>query len=145
MKLVIEKIGLTLEEEIILRCHEVTEEVKKIIKSINFNASTLVGQIDDKVFSIDYNDIYYIESIDNKTFVYSKENIYECKLRLYELEEELPKSLFFRCSKSMILNCTKIKYVKSSVNSRFDAKLKNDETVIISRQYVPSLKKMLGL
>ena len=48
-------------------------------------------------------------------------------------------------SKSMILNIGKIRSVSPSVNSRFEAKLANGETAIISRQYVPTLKKKLGM
>ena len=45
----------------------------------------------------------------------------------------------------MILNISKIRSVAPSVNGRFEAKLLNGESVIISRQYVPVLKKKLGM
>lgn len=45
----------------------------------------------------------------------------------------------------MILNISKIRSVSPSINGRFEAKLTNGETVIISRQYVPNLKKRLGM
>ncbi len=97
------------------------------------------------MFKLDTKEIFYIESVDNKTFIYCKNNIYETKQKLYELEEILKGTKFFRCSKSMILNIGKIRSVSPSVNSRFEAKLVNGETAIISRQYVPTLKKKLGM
>ena len=54
-------------------------------------------------------------------------------------------SMFFRSGKSMVLNADKIDCVKPSLSGRFEAMLTNGERVIISRQYVSSLKKLLGL
>lgn len=50
-----------------------------------------------------------------------------------------------RCSKSMILNTDKIACVCLSVSGRFEATLVNQEKVIISRQYVGELKRMLEI
>ena len=71
--------------------------------------------------------------------------IFESKLKLYEIEEILTGTSFFRCSKSMILHASKINYVSPAFNGRFEARLVNDERIIISRQYVPNLKKILGI
>ena len=49
-----------------------------------------------------------------------------------------------RCSKSMILNAGKTDYVLPSLSGRFEAALDNGEKVIISRQYVSTLKRLLG-
>lgn len=53
-------------------------------------------------------------------------------------------TMLFRCSKSMILNAGKIDYVLPSLSGRFEAVLDNDEKVILSRQYVSTLKRLLG-
>ena len=74
-----------------------------------------------------------------------QKNVFESKLKLYEIEEMTQNSKLFRCSKAMILNIAKIRSVSPSVNGRFEAKLTNGESVIISRQYVPVLKKRLGM
>ena len=75
----------------------------------------------------------------------AKELLCGTQLKLYEIEERFRATKLFRCSKSMILNIGKIRSVAASVNGRFEAKLINGETVIISRQYVPDLKKRLGM
>ena len=99
----------------------------------------------DDIYSIKLKDIYYIEATENKTFIYLKDDCYESKLKLYEIENELKDLSFFRCSKSMILHYSKIECVTPAFNGRFEAKLKNGEKVIISRQYVPVLKEILGI
>lgn len=52
---------------------------------------------------------------------------------------------FFRVSKSVILNLSKVKSFSPSFNGRFEAVMKNGERIMISRQYVPLLKTKLGI
>ena len=100
--------------------------------------------MDGQTYLLEHNKIYYIESIDKKTFIYTKENCYETKLRLYELEDMLNTN-FLRCAKAMIVNIRKIRSVKSDMNGRMNAKLLNDENIVIARSYVKELKKRLGI
>ena len=99
---------------------------------------------DSKTVLLEVNFIYYIESVDKKTFVYTKENCYESKLRLYELEETLG-AYFLRISKSMIVNLKKIKGVKSDLSGRMEATMLNGEKIVISRSYVKEIKRRLDL
>lgn len=144
-RVTITQIGEKEDEEIVVKCHEIDDEVLSIVERLKRNESILLGSKDNEVFRISLKDIFYIESVDNKTFICLQKNVYESKLKLYELEEQLSGTKLFRCSKSMILNLSKILSVSPSVNGRFEAKLHNGETVIISRQYVPNLKKRLGM
>ena len=144
----IEPIDKTKAEEIIIKCHEVNDEVLSIVDKLKNNdkkTNTITGIKGDDIYSIKLKDIYYIEATENKTFIYLKDDCYESKLKLYEIENELKDLSFFRCSKSMILHYSKIECVTPAFNGRFEAKLKNGEKVIISRQYVPVLKEILGI
>lgn len=147
-KVSIEEIDKTKEEEIIIKCHEVNSDVMSLVDKIKNNdnkPNTLTGIKDDNIYQIKLKDIYYIEATENKTFIYLSDDFYESKLKLYEIEEKLRGLSFFRCSKSIILHYSKIECVTPAFNGRFEAKLKNGEKVIISRQYVPILKGLLGL
>ena len=144
-KITIKQIDKSREEEIIVNCHEIDDEVVSIVNMLRKSENVLLGSRDNKTFRIPIKDIFYIESVDNKTFIYLIEAVYESKQKLYELEELLSGTKLFRCSKSMILNIAKIRSVSPSVNGRFEARLTNNENVIISRQYVPNLKKRLGM
>ena len=62
-----------------------------------------------------------------------------------ELEQRFAGTDFIRISKSMILNLAKVERFAPSFSGRFEAILQNGEKVMISRQYVPALKKQLGL
>ena len=144
-KVTIKQIEPTSEQEILIQCHEINSEVVGIVEKLKNTESNLLGSRDGETYQISLKDIYYIESVDSKTYIYLQKNVYETKLKLYEIEEIIKGTKLFRCSKSMILNIAKIRSVSPSVNSRFEAKLLNGEVVIISRQYVASLKKILGM
>lgn len=90
-------------------------------------------------------EIYYFESVDDKVFAYAENDVVEVKWKLYELEERLAGGDFIRIAKSMILNLSKVKRFAPYMGGRFEALLENGEKVLISRQYVPELKKVLGL
>ncbi len=144
-KITIKQVDKTSEEEIIIRCHDIDDEVLSIIERLKKSESVLLGSRDNEVFRIAPKDIYYVESVDSKSYICLQKGVYESKLKLYEIEELLQSTKLFRCSKSMILNVSKIRSVSPSINGRFEAKLLNGESVIISRQYVPNLKKLLGM
>lgn len=144
-KVVIDQIGPAEDEQIVIRCHEITDEVLSLVGKLKKSESILLGVKDGETFRIPMKDVYYIESVDNKTFISTQKNVFESRQKLYEFEELTVGTKLFRCSKSMILNIAKIRSVSASVNGRFEAKLINGETVIISRQYVPDLKKRLGM
>ena len=144
-KVTIKQIDKNKDEEIVVRCHEIHDEVLNIVEKLKKSETVLLGSKDNEMFRISVKDIFYIESVDNKTFICMQKNVFESKMKLYELEELTQNTKLFRCSKSMILNIAKIRSVSPSINGRFEAKLLNGEAVIISRQYVPDLKKRLGL
>lgn len=144
-KVTIKQVDKNEDEEIVVKCHEIDDEVLNIVEKLKKSETILLGNKDNEMFRISVKDIFYIESVDNKTFICMQKNIFESKLKLYEVEEFTQNTKLFRCSKSMILNIAKIRSVTPSINGRFEAKLLNGETVVISRQYVPNLKKRLGL
>ena len=148
IKVRVETIDSNETEEIVIKCHEINAEVLEIMKKLQVNDSrptSLVGTKDEQIYTIKLKDILYIEATENKTFIYCANDFFESKLKLYEIEELLRGTPFFRCSKSMILHASKINYVSPAFNGRFEARLINDECIIISRQYVPNLKKILGI
>ncbi|MEH7110607.1 LytTR family DNA-binding domain-containing protein [Bacillus sp. JJ1764] len=143
MKVSIEEIPKDREEEILIRCHEVNNDVYEMVNKLKMENRILIGYQHDKIHRVRLSDIYYFEAVDGKVFCYCKDKAFEVKQKLYELEE-LGKECF-RASKSTILNITKISHIYPSISGRFEAVLNNGERVVISRQYVPVLRNKLGL
>lgn len=145
MKISIEEINKELVEEILIRCHEVDDEIYEIVNKLETENLIVLGYQHDRVHRIKLNDIYYFEAVDGKVFIYCKDNVFEVKQKLYELEELCKEKNCFRASKSTILNLAKISSIYPSISGRFEAVLDNGERAVVSRQYVPVLKNMLGL
>ncbi|GIO39505.1 LytR family transcriptional regulator [Paenibacillus antibioticophila] len=145
IKVSIEVIDDTEEAEILIRCHQVDEEIQGLVKKIKTETLIILGYHEDRISRIRLSDIYYFEAVDGKVFAYGKSSVHEVKQKLYELEELCKEKHCFRASKSTILNIAKIASIHPSISGRFQALLDNGEKVVISRQYVPMLKRMLGL
>lgn len=145
MRVSIENISPELEEEIIIRCHEINDEILGLMKRLKNNSTALIGYENTIIYQLKLSDVYYFEAVDNKVFIYCRDKVYESRQKLYELEQLCGSRKFFRASKSVILNITKISHVKPSISGRFEATMDNGEAVMVSRQYVPVLKTMLGL
>ena len=142
-KITIEQIGRDRDEEIVIRCHELGDEVTAIINKLKKSETILLGTKDGETFRIAVKDVCYIESVDGKTFLYTNERVFESAHRLYELEELLKSRHFLRISKSMLVNLMKIQAIQPAFNGRFTAVLRSGEKVIISRNYVKALKAAL--
>jgi len=145
LKISIEEINKEQVEEIIIRCHEVDDEINEIVNKLKTEDLFLLGYQNDKVHRIKVSDIYYFEAVDGKVFLYCQDSVFEVKQKLYELEELCKEKNCFRASKSTILNIAKISSIYPTISGRFEAVLDNGERTIISRQYVRVLKNRLGL
>ena len=134
------KIARSEPEELEIRCHEETEEVKDIITFVKSRQGKLTGICEGQQHEIPIADVYYVETVDNSVFIYGQNKVYETKQKLYELEGMLREKYFLRVSKSLVLNLMKIKAIKPALNGRYSAILQSGEEVIISRKYVAQLK-----
>lgn len=143
MEIKILKIAKEQPEQLEIRCHEMTDQVREIVTFVKSRQGQLNGVIEGKQYEIPIMDIYYIETVDSKVFLYSSQKVYETKQKIYELENALREKFFLRVSKSLLLNLMKVKAIKPAVNGRFVAILQSGEEIMISRKYVPELKKAL--
>ena len=143
MHIKVKKIGRSEPEELEIRCHEMTEQVREIITFVKSRQGQLTGVIEGKQYEISVTDVYYVEAVDNTVFIYGVKKVYEARQKLYELEGILREKYFLRVSKSLIVNLMKVKSIKPALNGRYSAILQSGEEVIISRKYVPDLKKAL--
>jgi DNA-binding LytR/AlgR family response regulator len=144
LKIVIEEPRDDEEEQIIVRCRQMTPDLLRMLALLKAQ-DALVAYDGAEIHRVQTADVYYIEVVDNKTFLYYKDKVYESKQKLYELEEALSNSDFLRVSKSVILNLRKVRTLSPALSGRFETTLDNGEKVIISRQYIGDLKKRLGI
>lgn len=145
MKLLIEQSNEYTDAEIIIKCGIVDDRLESIIQHIRLQMFSVTGTKDGETRVISLGDIFYFESIDERTFIYLQSDVYECSMKLYELEEQLEKANFVRISKSCIVNIMRLDSVKPLLNSRYEAKLENGEKLIINRHYLPAFKSKFGI
>jgi len=145
MKLSVEQIPREGEEEVIVRCYDAREKWVEAVRAAAAGELAISGFLDEKVYRLKLSDVYYFEVVEGRSFLYCQRSVFECRQKLYEFEALCGGSMLFRCSKSMILNADKIQYIRPSVSGRFEATLINNEKVMISRQYVGALKRLLGV
>ncbi len=146
MKITIESPPPGGEEEIIIRSDRIDDRIMTLIQALKSDSTKLAGfSRQGQISMLNQNDIYYFESVDNRVFAYCKQDVSELKYKLYELEERFSGTDFIRISKSMILNLSKVDRFAPTLGGRFEACLLNGEKVVISRQYVQSLKRKLGI
>ena len=145
MKITIQDLPDGEEEEIVIRCRGMDEQLLKLVYALRAGREKLTVSRQERLFRILPSAVYYFEAVDNRVFAYLEKEVYETKLKLYELEERLAGTDFFRASKSTVINLAKVESLSPAFNGRFEAAMKNGEKLIVSRQYVPVLKKKLGL
>ena len=144
MQVKFEKVDSSEKEEALIKAQSNTDDIKAAIELLEGGKRKLPLIKDGETVLLETVAFYYIESVDKRTFVYTKDDCYESRLRLYELEETLG-TFFLRISKSMIVNLKKIKAVKSDLSGRMEATMLNGEKIVISRSYVKEIKRRLDL
>lgn len=134
------------EDEIIVKCDYLDENITRLLNQFKTGGKTKLNFYkDSKIVLLEQDEILYFESVDDKVFAYTKDDVFETKSKLYQLEEELPANTFFRANKAVIVNIDKIDSLSPAFGGRFEAVLENGYKVIISRNYVNTLKELLGL
>ncbi|MCR5062940.1 MAG: LytTR family transcriptional regulator DNA-binding domain-containing protein, partial [Treponema sp.] len=117
--------------------------ITKLLNQLKNGNSKINFYKNNQIHLVEKNEVLYFESVDDKVFAYTLKEVFETKLKLYELEEILPERIFFRANKAVIVNIDKIESLSPAFSGRFEAVLKNGYKVIISRNYVPKLKELL--
>lgn len=134
------------ENEIILKCKSIDEEILHILGFLKSRTQKICAwQEKHKLEFLSPEDILYAESVDEKIFLYCENMIYQTTFNLGELEASYEDVGFCRISKSMVVNLHHISSLRSCAAGRIEAKIKNEEKVIVSRHYAPILRQRLGL
>lgn len=141
MKVLVRQINDKADERLIIECVEITPDIENIRSYALSKGTTLTGNADERFYQFKLSDVFYFEAVDERVFAYTKSKTYELKNRLYELEKAYADKHFVRCSKSFIINLIKLDSISPALNGRFTAHMKNGEKIIISRQYVPEMKR----
>ena len=144
MKVKIRNVLSKQEEQVVIECVEMTPEFDDIKSYCLAKGAFLTGYADTSSRQqICIKDILYVEAVGEKIFAYTKEDVFEMKRRLYELEAELVPYKFIRCSKSFLICLLKVESIRPALNGRYLAYIENGEEIIISRKYAKYFKNTI--
>ncbi|MGL4449906.1 MAG: LytTR family DNA-binding domain-containing protein [Clostridium sp.] len=148
MKIRIEIDDGILEDEVVIRCRGISDEILEIQNMILDKAKRSSGiefYKNDKEYYISLSKVLFFETNSNKEIdAHTKDEVYKVKYKLYELEEILP-SEFMRVSKSAIININRIHSILKNITSTSLVEFKNTEKKIyVSRSYYKDLKLKLS-
>jgi DNA-binding LytR/AlgR family response regulator len=144
MRARIEKIGPDDPEEVVIRCRDITPEVEALARQINHGngrerrlAPTFFK--DDSQYYLSLKEILFFETDDERVFAHTVNDSYETRMRLYELENMLPRN-FLRASKSAIVNVQHVLSIQKGLTRVcLVAFRKSHKTIYCSRQYSQQL------
>ena len=131
--------------EIIINSNSFTQDIENIIATLRMLDSQMTVTKNGESYILDVLKVVYIEAVDRKTFVYTEQDCFESKLRLYEIEEQLCKGGFLRVSKACLVNLKHVRSLRAELDRKIRLTLENGEQIIVSRQYADELKHRLGV
>lgn len=122
------------------------ETIKEAIENLQKNPSEkIVAFKKDEIKILDYKEIARFYSENNKLYLDSKRERYLTKLRIYELEERLPRNKFIKISRSEIVNLDYVEKLDLSFTGTIALKMKDGKVTYVSRRNIKKFKDILGI
>ena len=134
------------QEEVVIRCREITPEIirlKQFLSGISDRSNQFLVYKGDTEYYLNVNDIIFFETEGNAVMAHTKNDMYETRRKLYELEE-LSGGRFQRISKSAIVNVDKVYSIKRNVTSSSAIEFQGThKQIYVSRAYYKVLREKL--
>lgn len=141
MKLRIEISDELTEDEVVIRCASIDENVQKLQSFIkDLGSPKIIFYKGQQEFFLPLEEILFFETEGERIYAHTAKDAYRVKHKLYELEEILPRN-FARASKGTIVNTAKIYAINRQLTSSSQVKFfSTHKQVYISRHYFNHLK-----
>lgn len=146
MKILMEIDESIAEDEVIIRCRELNDEMvslqRQISEAVNQKMQLHVAK-SDKEYFITLEEILFLETADQMIAVHTSDDIYATKQKMYELEELLPGS-FMRVSKSTIINTQAVRSIHKNITGASEVEFAGTmKKAYVSRMYIKALMSKL--
>lgn len=134
------------EDEVIIRCGSLSEEVQmmqKALADLMANNLRFVCYKGETEYYLSLDDILFFETEEKEIYAHTGNQRFSVRYRLYELEDFLP-GQFLRISKSTILNTNKVYSIQRNITASSAVEFKDThKQVYVSRHYYKPLKNKL--
>lgn len=141
------EIDPTAEEEVVIRCRELTSEIlelRRIAESgISREVQALTLTLNDCEYFVPLDQLLFFETYEGRTAAHTENRMYYTDLKLCELIELLPNT-FMRVSKSCILNTRAVSGLRRDVTGIGEAFFTDcNKKVYISRMYYKAFRERI--
>ena len=141
MKLRIEVTDDGMEEEIIIRCNSIDENVRRLqafVQSLAQPKLTFYKGTQEYYLPLD--EILFFETDNEQIYAHTKKDAFLVKYKLYELEDILPQ-VFARAAKGTIVNTSRIYVINRNIASSSQISFGGThKQIYVSRHYYKTLK-----
>ena len=127
---------------VIIEYPEWNETVDSRVRKIGRMDISFVGKTEGRSVSISISDIYYVENVERKLFIYTEGDVYRFDGSMSDIESRIEDTALVRISRTCIMNSDHLKEIRQIRNSHLEAVMDNDEKLIVSRKYLPDIKKI---
>lgn len=114
----------------------------KLEKAVRIRRNKRTGyltlKIDDSIKKIDFNEILFVEVFGHTAIIHTDKEMHTTRMTLGALREKLPKSIFFQCGRSIIINLKYLSEVKDS------CAVVGKHNIKISRSKMPELLEAIA-
>lgn len=132
------------EPSLTIQTNEWTEELEEILSIIKRRTpERLFGIAEDQTILLHPNDIDFVYAEKRKIYAQQKDQRFEIKMKLYEVEKALIPHHFARFSKSVIGNLHHIQRFELSFNGNLCVYFFSGNKEYITRHYVADVKEKL--
>lgn len=146
VKIHIELVNGLDEDEVLIRCGRVDENIQKLQQYILDLSSEpkIVFYKQNQEFYFPLNEVLFFETEGEYIYAHTANDSYRIKYRMYELEDILPKN-FVRTAKSAIVNITQIHSIERNLTaSSLIQFVGSHKQVYVSRYYYKDLRQRLN-
>lgn len=130
------------EEEVVIRCRSLNEQIgmiQKAVSEITSSTEKFVFYKGNTEYYLPLDAILFFETAEGSIQAHTRDDIYQTKYKLYELEDMLP-GCFMRVSKSTILNTNHIYSIDRNLTASSVVRFENcHKQVFVSRYYYKPL------
>ena len=127
---------------VIIEYPEWNESVDSLVRKIGRMDLSFVGKTDDGSVNVSISDIYYIENVERKLFLYTKDEVFRFDGTMADIESRIEETGLVRISRTCIMNTGYLSQIRQIRNSHLEAVMENGEILIVSRKYLPDIKRI---
>ena len=121
-----------------------TPEIQRTLDVLQAKNAPILAEQNERTILFTPQDIYMVRVENGETKLYTQQNTFTSRKRLYELLNQLGDG-FLQISKACAVNLSYLQSVEAGFGGSLLLKMKNGLSDYVSRKYLPNLKSYLGL